>query len=141
MNIIMERSTMKILFVDDDLMTREVMKDILKEWDVITASSGEEALEKFPDVYDLIVLADIHMPGMSGIELLRKIKTKYPYVQVIMVSSTEESSNLLDAYESGANDFIVKPFERDDVLAAVNHTVEKTRRWKKALGLLYRKAS
>ncbi|SLM32080.1 Sigma-54 dependent transcriptional regulator/response regulator (fragment) [Desulfamplus magnetovallimortis] len=128
---------MKILFVDDDVMTQEVVKEMLKDWELIIASSAEDALENFPDEYDLIVITDIHMPGMSGIDLLREIKKNYPYVQVIMVSSTEDAGNLLLAYESGANDFIVKPFIADDLLAALDNTVQKNKRWKKALGKLY----
>lgn len=128
---------MKILFVDDDLMTHAVIKDILKDWDLTTASSAEEALNNFPEGYGLIVLSDIHMPGMGGIEFLRTIKREYPYVQVIMVSSTEDSKNLLEAYEAGANDFVVKPFNHKDIINALNNTMEKNRRWKDALGQLY----
>ncbi|MBF0303242.1 MAG: response regulator [Desulfamplus sp.] len=128
---------MKILFVDDDLMTHAVIQDILKDWDLTIATSAEEALDNFPEGYDLIVLSDIHMPGMGGIEFLREIKRKYPYVQVIMVSSTEDTRNLLEAYEAGANDFVVKPFDRKDIIKAINNTIEKNKRWKDALGQLY----
>ncbi|MBF0412716.1 MAG: response regulator [Desulfamplus sp.] len=128
---------MKILFVDDDLMTHAVIQDILKDWDLTIATSAEEALDNFPEGYDLIVLSDIHMPGMGGIEFLREIKRKYPYVQVIMVSSTEDTRNLLEAYEAGANDFVVKPFDCKDIIKAINNTIEKNKRWKDALGQLY----
>ncbi|MBF0228136.1 MAG: response regulator [Desulfamplus sp.] len=128
---------MKVLFVDDDLMTHAMMKDILKGWELIIASCAEEALDNFPEGYDLIVLTDIHMPGMGGVEFLRQIKKKYPYVQVIMVSSTEDTRNLLEAYEAGANDFVVKPFDRRDILKALENTIEKNKRWKDALGQLY----
>ncbi len=130
---------MKILFVDDDTIMQEMIRSFLQDWEVLIASSAEEALEIFPDDYDLIVLTDIHMPGMSGIDLLRKIKTTRPYVQVIMISSTEDTTNLLQAYEAGANDFIVKPFNREDILTALDNTVQKNIRWKKALGQLYRR--
>ena len=128
---------MKILFVDDDLMTHEVIKNILKDWDLTILSSAEEALSNFPDGHNLIVLTDIHMPGMGGIEFLKEIKRKYPYVQVIMVSSTEDTRNLLEAYEAGANDFVVKPFDREDILSAIDNTIKKNKRWKDALGQLY----
>ncbi len=128
---------MKILFVDDDLMTHAVIKDILKDWDLTILSSAEEALSNFPDGHNLIVLTDIHMPGMGGIEFLKEIKRKYPYVQVIMVSSTEDTRNLLEAYEAGANDFVVKPFDREDILSAIDNTIKKNKRWKDALGQLY----
>lgn len=128
---------MKILFVDDDLMTHAIIKDILKDWELTTASSAEEALDNFPEGYDLIVLTDIHMPGMGGIEFLRKIKDQYPYVQVIMVSSTDDTRNLLEAYEAGANDFIVKPFDKKDIILALENTLHKNKRWKDALGQLF----
>jgi len=129
----------RLLYVDDDPVAHDLMKGILNEWDVISAYSGLEALEVLEKEYGLIVITDIHMPKMSGIALLKEIKKKFPIIQVIVLSATEDTNNLLSAYEAGANDFILKPFNREEILLAINNTLSKIERWEKVMGDICKK--
>jgi len=124
----------KILFVDDDPIAHDLMTGILKDWNFVSAHSGEEALKILEQEYGFIVITDIHMPGMTGIELIHKIREKFPIVQTIVLSSTEDTNNILAAYEAGANDFILKPFDKEKILNTVNNTMEKIKRWENAMG-------
>jgi len=139
-NSLLKGTIMKrILFVDDDVTAHALIKAMLNDWEIISAYSGVEALDILENEYGVIVITDIHMPKMDGITLLKKIREEYPMIQVIVLSATDQSQNLLKAYEIGANDFISKPFEREDVLEAINNTMTKINRWTNAMGNLYQK--
>ena len=102
----------KILVVDDEAMARKLLKDFLevKGYDVITASGGKEALEKIKEGPD-IVLLDIMMPDMHGMEVLDKIKETSPSTVVIMVTALAENAIGVESIKRGAFDFITKPID------------------------------
>jgi len=129
----------RILFVDDDVTAHALLKGMLPDWEIISAHSGAEALDILSQEYGLIVITDIHMPKMDGITLLKTIRKEYPMVQVIVLSATDQSKNLLEAYQVGANDFISKPFNRDEIIEALTNTQRKIDRWKNAMSDIYDK--
>ena len=102
----------KILVVDDEAMARKLLKDFLevKGYDVITASGGKEALEKIKEEPD-IVLLDIMMPDMNGMEVLDKIKEMSPSTVVIMVTALAENALGVESIKRGAFDFVTKPID------------------------------
>ena len=102
----------KILVVDDEAMARKLLKDFLevKGYDVITASGGKEALEKIKEGPD-IVLLDIMMPDMHGMEVLDKIKETSPSTVVIMVTALAENAIGVESIKRGAFDFVTKPID------------------------------
>ncbi len=102
----------KILVVDDEAMARKLLKDFLevKGYDVITASDGKEALEKIKEGPD-IVLLDIMMPDMIGMEVLDKIKETSPSTVVIMVTALAENAIGVESIKRGAFDFVTKPID------------------------------
>ena len=108
---------LKILIVDDTITYRTVLKTVIQGIPncetVATAVHGEDALEKIKDLSVDIVLLDVEMPKMDGMETLRHIKEKYPKIQVIMVSGANRSSaNItIEALQAGALDFVSKPDE------------------------------
>jgi putative nucleotidyltransferase with HDIG domain len=108
-----------ILIVDDDTTTRSIIADALKETgDFITneVENGNAALELFQkEPYDLVI-SDINMPGMSGIELLNKIKSIDPSTYVIMITGFPSIEISVSAMKDGAVDFITKPFKVDDLI-------------------------
>src|SRR6476620_3692548 len=102
----------RILIVDDSRLVRSVFSGALAgTYDCVTAGSYDEAIECLR-VYDFdLVLADVLMPGLSGIELLRKIVVNYPDTAVVMVSSVDRPQRALDALRLGAVDYLIKPCE------------------------------
>jgi signal transduction histidine kinase len=116
-----------ILFVDDEEGIRKVLKISLLDagYDVHTAESGQEALEVFMDVRPPIVLADIQMPGMSGIELLRKIKKEEPDTEVIMITGHGDLDLAIKSLKLEATDFITKPISNDALEIALKRANER----------------
>ena len=107
----------KILLVDDEEGIRTVLGITLSDmgYDVVTAHNGEEALEIFRKTTPDIVLTDIRMPGIDGVELLRKIKGESPNTEVIMISGHGDMDLAIKSLQRDATDFVTKPIN-DDVL-------------------------
>ena len=110
----------KILLVDDEEGIQLLYRVELEEdgYEVHSALTGEDALQKLKIVSPDLVILDIKMPGMSGIEVLRKIKKKYPKMPVILNTGYQEYKQLLGAWAS--DDYIVKSADLDDLKAAVH---------------------
>ncbi|WP_209121944.1 response regulator [Alkalihalobacillus sp. BA299] len=111
-----------VLIVDDAAFMRMMIKDILTKNDfeiVGEAANGQEAVEKFKELSPDIVTMDITMPEKDGIEALRDIKNIDPNAKVIMCSAMGQQAMVIDAIQSGAKDFIVKPFQADRVIEAL----------------------
>lgn len=116
-----------VLVVDDEKNYLVVLEDLLMDegHDVLTASSAMEALEIMKSHSVSTVLTDIKMPGMSGIELLEKIKAVDPDLPVILMTAFAEVDQAVDAMKKGALDHIQKPFDNRDIRRAVARGVEK----------------
>ncbi|MFV8828811.1 response regulator [Alkalihalobacterium sp. APHAB7] len=111
-----------VLVVDDAAFMRMMIKDILSknDFDVVgEAANGQEAVEKYKELKPDIVTMDITMPEKDGIEALRDIKDINPNAKVIMCSAMGQQAMVIDAIQSGAKDFIVKPFQADRVIEAL----------------------
>src|SRR5512139_1924068 len=111
--------TMKILVVDDEAPLREMLRKALVQmggYTVDVAQNGQEALEKFEkDVFDL-VLTDVKMPEMDGIELLKLIKGTRPDVMVILMTAFGSIETAVEAMKMGATDYITKPVNLDELI-------------------------
>lgn len=103
----------RILVVDDEIEACRTLKDfmVFKGYEVQTAQNGEEAIDKVKSFKPHIVLLDIIMPGMNGIEVLKEIKKIAPGTGVIMVSAVGEEETAQETLELGAYDYILKPFD------------------------------
>ncbi len=126
----------QILIVDDEEEIRRTLKNffILSDFSVQTAGSGFEALEVIRRGKVHIVLSDIKMPKMDGIELLEEIRKIDFSIQVIMMTGFSTFDLTIRALERGAADYVLKPFESlDDVLHLVNLATERLQRWRKVL--------
>ena len=112
-----------ILVVDDQFQNIELLEAYLvpQGYEIIEASSGEEALEKLSHNSIDLVLLDIMMPGMSGIEVLEKLRAdeKTRFIPVVMVTVLKETEDKVKALEAGCDDFISKPFNKVELLARV----------------------
>ncbi|MDN5330935.1 MAG: two-component system, chemotaxis family, chemotaxis protein CheY [Tepidanaerobacteraceae bacterium] len=111
-----------ILIVDDAAFMRMMIKDILTKngFEVAgEAENGAVAVEKYRALKPSLVIMDITMPEMDGIEAVRKIKEIDPNAKIIMCSAMGQQAMVIDAIQAGARDFIVKPFQPDRVVEAV----------------------
>ena len=115
-----------ILIVDDAAFMRMMIKDILTKngYNVVgEAENGLKAVEKYTELKPDLVLMDITMPEMDGIQALKKIKEADANACVIMCSAMGQQAIVIEAIQSGAKDFIVKPFQAERVLEAVKKVV------------------
>jgi two-component system alkaline phosphatase synthesis response regulator PhoP len=113
----------KILVVDDDPNVIAIAKELLDEdYNLKTATTGEEALKTARDFIPDLIILDIMMPGMDGYEVCRRLREQSILldVQIIMVSSKGELEDRIKGKEMGADDYITKPFEEEDLLESVS---------------------
>ncbi|OGX05488.1 MAG: hypothetical protein A3G87_09800 [Omnitrophica bacterium RIFCSPLOWO2_12_FULL_50_11] len=117
---------MKLLIVDDEVEICDFLKSFFEERDyqVITATSGEEALEWVEKAKPKVVLLDIKMPGMSGIEVLEAIKQKEPGTKVIMVTAIETRDKIEQCLRLGADNYITKPLSLEYLENDVREKIE-----------------
>ena len=132
-------SHISILFVDDDKMAQKLMSKFLKDWNIYCASSGQEALETMEERTYAVVLLDYQMPGMDGIELLRRIKKRHSMVQVVMITGSDELTTLITSLSEGADDFILKPVKKETLFKVLGNTCDKITRWTGVMKTLYKK--
>lgn len=115
-----------ILVCDDAAFMRMMIKDILTKngYNIVgEAENGAKAVEKYAELKPDLVLMDITMPEMDGIEALKKIKAADANASIIMCSAMGQQAMVIESIQSGAKDFIVKPFQADRVLEAVQKVV------------------
>ncbi|EAX48654.1 response regulator receiver protein [Thermosinus carboxydivorans Nor1] len=116
----------KILIVDDAAFMRMMIKDILTKngYEVVgEAENGLKAIEKYQELRPDLTTMDITMPEMDGITAVKQIKKIDPAAKIIMCSAMGQQAMVIEAIQSGARDFIVKPFQPDRVLEAVRKAV------------------
>ena len=115
-----------ILICDDAAFMRMMIKDILVKdgYNVVgEAANGAEGVEKYSQLKPDLVMMDITMPEMNGIEALKKIKEGDSSANVIMCSAMGQQAMVIESIQSGAKDFIVKPFQAERVLEAVKKAI------------------
>ena len=113
---------MRVLIVDDAMFMRMMLKDILSKngYEVVgEAANGKEAIDKYIELRPDLVLLDITMPEMDGIEALKKIKMIEPKAKIIMCSAMGQQNMVIEAIQNGALDFVVKPFQQDRVIESL----------------------
>ena len=121
--------TGRILFIDDDKTGREVALFNLRRagYEVTSASDGQEGISLFsPETFD-VVITDVKMPGLSGIEVLRCIKKQAPEIPVLVITAFGNVETAVEAMKEGAYDFIGKPFHREQLLLSVERALERRR--------------
>lgn len=84
-----------------------------------------------------IVITDMEMPGINGLEIVRCAKRRNAYTQVLMLTGHSTVDLLLDAMELGATDYLLKPLDKDELVAVLTETINRLTRWRKALGNTY----
>ena len=115
--------------IDDEPVIHDVLAQLLTSegYEVEISASGEEALEKFPSQSFDVILLDLLMPGMDGIEVLRRIKKVDPLAAVIIITAYGSVESAISAMKIGALDYVQKPFKHNDLLLAIEKAVERKR--------------
>ena len=123
----------KILIVDDDDNIRKVLVAILEEegYNVESVGTAREAIEWTKERFYNIVLIDIRLPDMEGIELLTKIRDTTPKIRKVILTGYPTLQNAVDAVNKGANAYILKPFDVGKVLKTIKEQLEKQKQEKK----------
>jgi DNA-binding NtrC family response regulator len=119
-----------VLLVDDEVPFVETVTKRLKKRDlqVSTAFSGAEALEKLGKERNVeVVILDVKMPGMDGIETLREIKRKYPLVEVVMLTGHATVETAIEGMKLGAFDYLMKPCDMDILISKVREAASRKR--------------
>jgi two-component system KDP operon response regulator KdpE len=115
-----------VLLVEDDRPLRRALRASFRSWgfDVQEAGRGEEALTLLTDAGPDIIVLDLRLPGIDGLETLRHLRT-FTSVPVIVLTVRDELRDKVAAFESGADDYVVKPFESDELLARARAHVRR----------------
>jgi two-component system, chemotaxis family, chemotaxis protein CheY len=121
--MVRKKDRMRILVVDDLPFMRSIISDIVTESGHVVigeAGDGIECLSRYKSLLPDLVLLDIVMPRMNGVEALKSLKKVYPNSKVIMCSSLSDQEKIIQAIRLGASDYIVKPFQRKRLVSAIN---------------------
>ncbi len=118
-----------VLVVDDDVAVRKVLKALLEQANVTVheAGNGAEALEKLQRTMVDVVVTDVKMPGIDGLQLLEQVVQKWPDVPVILVTAHGSVPMAVEAIKKGASDFMLKPFDRDEIVFVISKALKKAR--------------
>lgn len=121
-----DRSSHTILVVDDETSQRELLEMVLSEegYSVEMASNGEEAVKKVSDRFYNLVVMDLKMPGMGGLQALKEIKQISPTVQVLIITAYASVDSAVDAMRSGALSYLTKPVDLEELKIQVEKTME-----------------
>ncbi len=119
----------KVLIVDDEPDARELIQKLLQfeGFEVITASTGEEGIQRVEEEHPEVVLIDIRLPGIDGNETLKKMRKIKPFPSVIVLTAHATVDDAIQALKEGASDFVKKPFENDHLIHIVHQSLDKYR--------------
>ncbi len=123
-----EAPALRFLVVDDEPLIREMLNDILVdlEYEVVgQANSGSSAIELANQLKPDVICLDINMPEVSGLDALASIKTSNKNIIVIMVTANSDTSTVQQAIRTGADGYILKPFNGQQIVKAVNKAIAK----------------
>ena len=114
-------SKKRILCVDDEMPIRTLLKQHLEleGYEVGTADDGDTAIEELRTTSYDVLLLDIRMPRVSGIDVLKHVKDHKLHLRVIMLTAVDDLSIAMECVKLGANDYLTKPFDTEDLLAAI----------------------
>ena len=118
----------RIIIVDDDPLIRDSLFELLRQegYSADTAAGPREVLDKFAQSHYDLLIADIKMPEMSGIELLKRVKNKHPDCAVIIITGYGSIQNAVEAMKEGAVDYITKPIQDAEIKVRIENILEKT---------------
>ncbi len=117
----------KILIVDDELDMLELLEMIIRDktpYQVVTTNNPLEVSPLLTDRSFDLLITDLRMPAMGGLELIREVKIVHPYLPVIVITAYGSSESAAEAVAAGAYDYITKPFRKEHILITINRALE-----------------
>ena len=117
----------KLLLVDDEAAQRQLLAGFLEShgYQITPAENGQSALDLYPSVFAPLAIVDMKMPGMSGLELLQKLRAINPFIQVIVLTAFGSVETAVEAMRSGAYDYLTKPVDDlDELLVLYTESLE-----------------
>ena len=125
----MKTTQTNILLVEDDASLSTVLADYLrsKDYTVETASNGKEACELIMIKHYELIISDIMMPRMNGLELLKLVRTQYPDMPMIMLTAKADRDDIIHAYNLGCDDYVTKPFSMDILICKIEAVLRRCR--------------
>jgi len=124
----LNREDLKILLVDDSDFSRQLIKTMLKEEGFVVsaeANSAESALGSIKESNPHVMITDIVMPQVSGIELTEKVTQNFDDISVIVISSLSQEHVVLEAIGAGARDFIAKPIQKQQIVDSLDKLIQE----------------
>jgi DNA-binding NarL/FixJ family response regulator len=123
MTIRLVGSGLRLLLVDEHTVVREGLRRVLEGcgegWTVLEAASGFQALERLREQAIALVITDLSMPGMNGLELIRRVRSEFPKMPILVLSMHAEEQYALRAFKSGANGYVTKDSAASELVSAV----------------------
>jgi two-component system alkaline phosphatase synthesis response regulator PhoP len=118
---------MRILLVEDEKNLRNIitLNLELEDYEVIAAANGEDALAKIEGQYFDIIILDLMLPKISGLDVLATLRIKNPNIPVIIISAKGTSMDRITGLKSGANDYLSKPFEMEELILRIQNLVQR----------------
>jgi YesN/AraC family two-component response regulator len=123
-----EKGLSKVLYVDDEYINLDLLRlTFLNEFEIITAESGEEGLQLLDQGLDIkVVISDLRMPGMSGLEFIREIKMRYPEKVCMLLTGFMESEVMMEGFNQELLfRYLMKPFNKDELKKAILEALKK----------------
>jgi len=123
-------SIANVLLVDDEVDFVKTFSErlVLRDLDILKAFSGEKALQVLEQNKNVeVVILDVKMPGVDGIEVLAEIRKRFPLVEVIMLTGHSDVKSAIDGMKQGAFDYLMKPCDMDQIIAKVTEAAKKKR--------------
>jgi len=133
-----QNHVMKLLLVDDDPSMIRLLSAIIEQsWrdeiEVVSRTDPQAAREWMDDHLIDILITDLEMPGINGLQLLRWAKKRNPCAQVLFITGHSTLDAIVDAMELGATDYLLKPLDRDEFVELIAHLQKRFHRWRRAL--------
>ena len=125
-HVIAQENLIQAVIADDSVTMRELLKAILHQTGVMVlgeASNGEEAIRLVDEIHPQLVFLDYAMPVMNGLEALKQIHQKYPAIKIMMITAYADRDLVKQSAQAGARGYILKPYQPEKVIQAVNHLI------------------
>jgi len=134
--------TLRIVIVDDDSSQARLYSTILRKAfgstaDVVAFSDSQEAAAHLEDHLVDVLITDLRMPNVDGLEMIRIAKRRSSGAQVLVMTATSTADSLVDAAELGATDYLLKPFDQELLIELVQQSQRRLARWRSALAVTF----